>query len=527
MPTLQALLDAAAEQIIDIRQGDGSQDMPWSIEFLASAAQPLRSKMLYLLPVSELSELRRHAPLPAAVFFVACGDGGAPELPPELSGTATFVFVRDELLPLYSLLNRTIDIQRTRNRIDDIVLMAENAQYAPEQLVFALSQVMHIGVFILNSTYQRTCGAAPGFSDNPYVKELRHTGALSAESVRRLRDGDPSGVLYEVPSGKWSRFILFLVWRAGARIDREYLCRRLAEFVTDYRNRSDPPDIPPFLVDLRLSRILEGKTTDAAEIRSFFGLGSTPVWFSVLVLGAEPGTRWSAEAYLQQAQLLMRAFRSVSITVVQSRICAVVQLPVRTAQDRVFSRSFFREHCFNDGWDMAQLEQGLQQCGVYLCCSPIFQSFRFFPVQYSLISDALDIAIRLDGCRGQRIVEYRDYSAYVSIQYAMERFLQKFEPRAIRSLLHPEFVTLLLHDSKNHADLVDVLYHYYTYGGDVNRTAQSLFVHRNTVYNKLKTIQKILNADLDDPHVRSSYITSLRIFYYCERCLGLDLHDPM
>ncbi len=176
---------------------------------------------------------------------------------------------------------------------------------------------------------------------------------------------------------------------------------------------------------------------------------------------------------------------------------------------------------------MAQLEQGLQQCGVYLCCSPIFQSFRFFPVQYSLISDALDIAIRLDGCRGQRIVEYRDYSAYVSIQYAMERFLQKFDPRAIRSLLHPEFVTLLLHDSKNHADLVDVLYHYYTYGGDVNRTAQSLFVHRNTVYNKLKTIQKILNADLDDPHVRSSYITSLRIFYYCERCLGLDLHDPM
>lgn len=527
MPTLQVLLEAAAELIIGIRQSDESQDMPWSIEFLASAVQPLRPRMLYLLDISELTELRRIAPLPAAAFFVACGSGEAPELPPELTGTATFVFARGGLLPLYSLLNRTIDLQRTRNRIDDIVLMAENAQYSPEQLVLALSQVLKIGVFILNPTYQHTCGAAPGFRDNPYVKELRRTGALSAKSVRRIRSGDdPSGVLYEIPVGKWSCFNLLLIWRTGSRVDRTYLCRRLAEFVADYRSKNDPPDIPPFLIDLRLNRILEGKTTDETEVRSFFGIGSAPVWFAVLVLGAEPGVRWNAETYQQLVRLLMSAVRNISISVVQSRICAVVQLPVRTAQDSVFSRNFFRERCYNEGWSTEWLEQELQQRGVYLCCSPIFQSLRFVPVQHSLISDALDIAIRLDGCRGRRIVDYLDYSAFVTIKYSMERFLQKYDPHATRALLHPEIVTLLLHDVKNHTDLADVLFHYYTYGGDVNQTAQSLFVHRNTVYNKLKTIQKILNADLDDSHIRSSYITSLRIFYYCEKCLGLDLHDP-
>ena len=69
---------------------------------------------------------------------------------------------------------------------------------------------------------------------------------------------------------------------------------------------------------------------------------------------------------------------------------------------------------------------------------------------------------------------------------------------------------------------MEVLYRYYIYG-DVNRTAQSLFVHRNTVYNKLKAIQKLLNVDVDDAAVRGSYLTSLRLYYYCEKCLGLDL----
>lgn len=527
MPTLQTLLDAVDEQIIDVHTGPGSPEFPSCIEFLACAAPQLDHRALYLLNRAELPELVRRAPLPPATFLIVCGNDAPPELPAELSGTASFVFLRGELLPIYSLLNRAMDEEHIRRRVDDIVLIAENAQYTPEHLVFALSAVLHVGVYILNPTYQRICGTAGDFSGNPYAEELAATGALSATSIRQINnggDGDPRTVLYEVPIGKWSRFNLLLIWRDGSRIDPQYLCMRLSEFVINYRNKSEPLDIPPILVDQRLNRILEGKTADESEICAFFGVGGTPVWFAVFVLGSEPGVRRHAEAYQEQARLLRSAFRSISVTVAHSHICGVIRIPLlRSSPDSVFFRDILREHAFSEGWDSARLERELQQQSAYFCCSRAFRYTYLFPAQHSLVTDALDIALRLDGCRGRHITDYHDYISYVAVKYTVERFLQKYEPRALRALVCPELGTLMSYDLKNRTDLTDVLYHYYSYGG-VNRAAQALFVHRNTVYNKLKAIQKILNVDPDDPSIRSSYFTSLKVIYYCERCLGLDLH---
>ena len=523
MQSLQTILDAVADLTIRVRTGAVIPGTLWVIEFL-SAADTLRPDAVYLLTESELPELGARAPLPAAVFFVACEGETPPELPAVVSDAVTVVFVRGALLPLYARLNHCLDIQRIRSRIDDIFLLAENMDYSPEQLVLALSQLLDLGVYILNASYQRISGAPADFIGNPYADELTETGALSAESVRTLRGGsEETAVLYEAVSSRWSRFFVLLTWRPGARGDAQYLCGRLAGFVAEYRRRKAPPDVPPFLIDQRLNRILDGSTSDESEIRAFFGAGN-PVWFAVLVLGAEPGVRWSAEAYQRQAHLLRSAFQNISITVVRAQVCAVVQLPILHPQDTVFSRSFFGERAYRAGWDAQRLEQELQQCGVYLCCSSIFQTPRLFPAKFNMIADALDMAIRLENCRGRRIVDFHDYSPYLSIKLAVERFLQKYSPASLRAVMYPEMVTLLLYDLKNHTDLAEVLYRYYTYG-DVNRTAQALFVHRNTVYNKLKTIQKLLNVDLDAPSVRSSYLTSLQLYYYCEKCLGLDLNS--
>ena len=522
MQSMQAFLAAVEDVTLHVSAGTAAPMTPGSIEFL-SAAATLRTDAVYLLDESGLPELERRGPLPAAVFFVACAAEQPPALPAEAPGAATVVFVRCTLLSLYSRLNRCLEAQRVRSRIDDIFLLAENMNYSPEQLVLTLSQMLGIALFILDASYQRVSGAAAEFSRSPYSQELAHTGILSAESVRAVRSGrEEAAFLYEVASSKWSRFHLLLLWRPGAEFDAQYLCQRMADFISDYQVRKSPPDIPPFLIDQRLNRLLEGSTFDESEIRSFFGTDSNPSWFAVLVLKAESGVQVNAEAYQRQAHMLLCAFRNISVTVVRSQVCAVVQLPIRTPQETVFSRSYFNEHAYNEGWDAQRLEHELKQCGAYLCCSPLFRTLQFFPIELTLVSDSLDIAIRLEDCRGQRIVDYHDYSPFVSIKLAVERFLQKYSPHSLRAMLYPEMVTLLLHDLKTRGDLSEVLYRYYIYG-DVNRTAQSLFVHRNTVYNKLKTIQKLLNVDPDDPVVRSSFLTSLRVYYYCEKCLGLDL----
>ncbi len=523
---LQTFLDAVSDLTVGVRPGSDSPGPIWCIEFFSAAALPLHSNTIYLLTEAELPELVRHAPLSSSVYFVASDSDDPPELPPEMPDAVTVIFVRGPLLPIHSRLNQALEVLRLRCRVDDIILMAENANYTPERLVSALSQILNVGIFILNSSYQRISGTATEFSGNPYAEELTRTGALSAANVLNISSGaEPTAMLYESASGKWSRFNVLLLWREGMRGDPQYLCRRLADFIIAYRSKNAPPDVPPFLIDRRLNRILEGKAADEAEIRSFFEAGNAPVWYSVLTLGAEPGVRWNAEAYKKQAHLLYAAFRSITVTVVRGQLAAVVRMPVLQPKDMVFSRSFFNERAYADGWDPARLEQELEQCGVYLCCSTIFQTYRLFPVEYQLISDTLDIAIKLDGCLGRRIVDFHIYSSYVLVKYAVERFIQKNEPRNIRSILNPDLITLVMHDFKNHTDLLEVLYRYYTYS-DVNLTAQSLFVHRNTVYNKLKTIQKLLNVDLDDYAVRSSLYPSLQVYYYCEKCLGMDVYTP-
>lgn len=523
MQNLQALLSAVGDVTLDVRPGAALPKTLWVIEFLSAEAQK-RSDAVYLVDEAQLSALAEMGPLPAAVYFVACAGEAAPPLPPEIPEAAAVVFVREALLPLYARLSRCLDTQRVQSRVDDIIMMAENIHYGPEQLVVAMSQMLSVGIYILNPAYQRIAGLPAELSRHPVVQELASAGALSPARVRAIRSGAEEGVmLHEGVSGAWARYNILLLWQPGARIDPEYLCRRLAEYAAAYRDAGAPPEIPPFLIDQRLNRILEGKTVDEAEIRAFFGLGSTPTWFAVLVLGYEQGMRWSAEAYQRQARLLRTAFRSASVTVIRSQVCAVVQMPVRSAKENVYSRTLFSERAYSEGWDAERLSGALQQCGVYLCRSSVFQSLRFFPVEYSMLTDVLDIAIPLDGCRGRRIIAFRDYSAIVSIKYAVERFLQKNEPYAVRAVMVPELVTLLMHDFRNNTDLAEVLFRYYIYG-DVNQTAQSLFVHRNTVYNKLKTIQKLLDVDLDDPTVRGSYLTSLQVYYYCEKCLGLDLH---
>lgn len=525
MPDLNELLDCVQTVTVGVRLGDGCCGALNGIEFLATAG-PLRDDTVYLLAEDELPALLQRGDLPGAAFFVCCGGEVLPALPEEHGGACSFLFVRAELLRLYAQLNARMEAIWSRRRIDDILLMGEHMQYAPDQLLQTLSRMIDVGIYVLNTAFARICGGAPGFAGNPYVEELERLGALSAESVQRIRSGDGAhpALLHEAASSKWSRYNVLVLWHPGAAFDAEYFCAQLADYVLAYRARGELPDIPAFLVDQRLNRILLGRDTDSVVIRNHLGLmQGQPEWLALLVLGGEHGAHWSAEAYQRQAHLLRSAFRNVQITVLRGQICAVVRIPMHQPQDAVYSRSFFDSNAYAEGWDAAHLERELQQCEVYLCCSSIFQTLYFIPIECSMIYDTLDIAIKLDGCRGRRIVEFQEYHSYINVKYAVERFLQRYDARCLRSVLYPELVTLLLHDLKNHTDLSNVLYNYYIYG-DVNRTAQSLFVHRNTVYNKLKTIQRLLDVDLDDPAVRASCLTSLQIYYYCEKCLGLDLH---
>jgi PucR family transcriptional regulator, purine catabolism regulatory protein len=58
------------------------------------------------------------------------------------------------------------------------------------------------------------------------------------------------------------------------------------------------------------------------------------------------------------------------------------------------------------------------------------------------------------------------------------------------------------YDHEHHGDLVKTLSTYLRHGGNSNRTASALFLHRNSLRYRLARIKALLDLDPDDPDAR-------------------------
>ena len=67
-----------------------------------------------------------------------------------------------------------------------------------------------------------------------------------------------------------------------------------------------------------------------------------------------------------------------------------------------------------------------------------------------------------------------------------------------KSLLKP----LQRYDSEHHGDLVTTLAAYLHHGGNATRTADALYLHRNSLRYRLARIQALTGLDPDDPDAR-------------------------
>jgi len=63
---------------------------------------------------------------------------------------------------------------------------------------------------------------------------------------------------------------------------------------------------------------------------------------------------------------------------------------------------------------------------------------------------------------------------------------------------HPKVITLKKYDEKNKTNYFETLYYYLKYNGNINLTAEKLFIHRNTMGYRMQKIEDILEMDLKD-----------------------------
>ena len=125
----------------------------------------------------------------------------------------------------------------------------------------------------------------------------------------------------------------------------------------------------------------------------------------------------------------------------------------------------------------------------------------------------------------ERCFNFNQLHTLFMIDLCHKSFADLFGQDNLVYLTNPAILALIKHDRTHGTNLKEVLYCYLLNNCNVIKTAGLLFVHRNTVQNRINMILHMTNLDMDDPYLRLSLILSCQIIDYYENTLHhyLDL----
>ncbi len=125
----------------------------------------------------------------------------------------------------------------------------------------------------------------------------------------------------------------------------------------------------------------------------------------------------------------------------------------------------------------------------YVCQLP--EQFR---ILYLTASASIQIGQRMKiSPYMKRIYTYHQYNPYYVIHLCSQKFTEIHNTKNLVYLVHPDVVRLYYYDLENKNNLLDVLFAYLSCAQNISLAAQTLYMHRNTVLNKLNKIESFLH----------------------------------
>lgn len=134
--------------------------------------------------------------------------------------------------------------------------------------------------------------------------------------------------------------------------------------------------------------------------------------------------------------------------------------------------------------------------------SRVCESYQYLSVAYKEAREALKIGCTLDANGG--VFFYTDLGAY-QILLPLQGSAQLAD--YYQAMLGP----LNKVDAATRQDYIKTLETYFRTNANIYKTAQNLYLHRNTVKYRLERIEEILNIDLDEPEARFNVQLALKI----------------
>lgn len=172
---------------------------------------------------------------------------------------------------------------------------------------------------------------------------------------------------------------------------------------------------------------------------------------------------------------------------------------------------------FNEKHLMSLLEQ-------YNGCSCMGNASEFMmslPPMYHQVHGALRLGSHIDPSK--RIYYYEDYAMYQIIELAAESEPKFLSSRNLAHLCNNEMIALVMYDQKHSTNMADILLTFLKYERNTTKSADALYMHRNTLLYKIKKIEEIIDRDLEDPDFRARMLFSGYVLDYMRKYRKEDI----
>lgn len=125
-----------------------------------------------------------------------------------------------------------------------------------------------------------------------------------------------------------------------------------------------------------------------------------------------------------------------------------------------------------------------------------------WPVIYEQALQAMQLGERL---HVGEVVEFGSLGVY--------QLLGKLEDiQAVREFTEQVIGPLVTYDRQHRSSLVQTIDAYFAHHGNISQTAESLFIHRNTLLYRLERIQELTNHDLNQANMRLAMHLALKLW---------------
>lgn len=162
--------------------------------------------------------------------------------------------------------------------------------------------------------------------------------------------------------------------------------------------------------------------------------------------------------------------------------------------------------------EKTRLTELLRRRGMVAGVSRRFGGIEHLKEHYHQAQDALTMGWRLG--RQNRYHTYDGLSSFLMFQRLPQGELSRF--------CHQDIQKLGEYDMEHNTELCATLQIYLEQTKSLARTADILFIHRNTVRYRINKCMEILGSTLEDGNEIFSYILSLRVLEYEHKCLRAE-----